>query len=159
MSAPSENSSKFTRRYSSKPPSTSTYYSTANSSKDPRTPHISRRRCYSLGDSSPMCYTGKLLALLRHAQDPVFNAEVTKFCSVRLKLCFLEDKYAMVLLHNLAVDSICDFLGHAAELGLEWKVFKYWCRYEYEHSTQASSLRKFVTSYFHLAIKYSKEGK
>ncbi|KAI9047781.1 hypothetical protein LZ554_008491 [Drepanopeziza brunnea f. sp. 'monogermtubi'] len=100
------------------------------------------------------CYTGKLPALTRQASDAVFSAEVTKFCSVRLKLCCLADKYGMVLLHNLAMDSINAFLRHAGPgMKLEWKVFKSWCRYVYENSTEHSPLRKFITSYFHLMIR------
>ncbi|EKD18145.1 hypothetical protein MBM_03917 [Drepanopeziza brunnea f. sp. 'multigermtubi' MB_m1] len=105
------------------------------------------------------CYTGKLPALTRQASDAVFNAEVTKFCSVRLKLCCLADKYGMVLLHNLAMDSINAFLRHAGPgMKLEWKVFKSWCRYVYENSNEHSPLRKFITSYFHLVIRSGAGG-
>ncbi|KAL5314598.1 hypothetical protein ACEPPN_017240 [Leptodophora sp. 'Broadleaf-Isolate-01'] len=131
------------------------------------------------------CYTGKLPSLTRQAQDSVFNIEVTKFCSVRLRLCCLADKYGMVLLHNLAMDSILAFLGSGSacsrsdddcnekgkrkgkgkvrgkmememEMGLEWKVFKGWCRYVYEHSSEHSSLRRFITAYFNYAIRSQK---
>ncbi|KAG4431761.1 hypothetical protein IFR05_012760 [Cadophora sp. M221] len=114
------------------------------------------------------CYTGKLPSLTRQAQDSVFNIEVTKFCSVRLRLCCLADKYGMVLLHNLAMDSILVFLGSGCEnacsggdekgmgMGLEWKVFKGWCRYVYEHSSEHSPLRKFITAYFNHAIRSQK---
>lgn len=107
------------------------------------------------------CYTGKLPSLTRQAQDAVFNVEVTKFCTVRLKLCALADKYGMVLLHNLAVDSLVRWLRAAVEgegvMGLEWSVFEGWCRFVYEHSSEGSPLRKFVTRYFNYAIRSQKE--
>ncbi|KAH7319462.1 hypothetical protein BKA65DRAFT_599518 [Rhexocercosporidium sp. MPI-PUGE-AT-0058] len=110
------------------------------------------------------CYTGKLPSLTLQARDVVFNVEVTKFCSVRLRLCCLADKYGMVLLHNLAVDSIVRFLDSSGDadageerekraMGLEWKVFKGWCKYVYEHSSENSPLRKFIACYFNYAIR------
>ncbi|PVH87092.1 hypothetical protein DL98DRAFT_267404 [Cadophora sp. DSE1049] len=111
------------------------------------------------------CYTGKLPTLTRTASDSVFNAQVTKFCSVRLRLCCLAEKWGMLLLHNLAVDSVLGWLGDGwgkegrggggGERGmkLEWKVFKGWCRYVYEHSAEGSPLRRFMARFFHYAIR------
>ncbi|KAH7403268.1 hypothetical protein BKA64DRAFT_444704 [Cadophora sp. MPI-SDFR-AT-0126] len=112
------------------------------------------------------CHTGKLPTLTRTAADAVFNAQVTKFCSVRLRLCCLAERYGMLLLHNLGVDSVVRWLGDGGrlegkerdgaergEMKLEWKVLEGWCRYVYENSAQGWPLRRFMARVFHYAIK------
>ncbi|KAL2063662.1 hypothetical protein VTL71DRAFT_5467 [Oculimacula yallundae] len=107
------------------------------------------------------CYTGKLPSLTRQAENTALDSEVTKLCSLRLRLCSLAEKYGMLLLHNLAVDSIMEYLGPGREHGsgtdndmrLEWKVFEEWCLYVYEHSCDGSPLRKFITYYLNFAIR------
>lgn len=65
----------------------------------------------------------------------------------------------MLLLHNLAIDSIIAFLRHGAPgPKLTWEVFETWCRYVYENtsvSEEREGLRKFISTFFSFSLHFS----
>lgn len=102
------------------------------------------------------CYTGILLPLEKPTRSTIFNEEATKHCWVRLKLCCLAEKYNMVLLQNLAMDSIIEYL-QAGEPGLRltFDVFSKWCSFVFKNTSYPSPIRTFMTFYFHYALWYN----
>ena len=88
------------------------------------------------------CYKGVLPSLGRPSVDTKFDEDVTEGCWIRLKLCCLAEKYRMLLLHNLAVDTIISFLRCGAPgPKLEFNVFETWCHYVYENTAETSKDR------------------
>jgi hypothetical protein len=60
------------------------------------------------------CYEGKLPSISPPPLDAKFDEEETAACWTRLKLCCRAEKYGMILLQNLAMDSINSYSGPAA---------------------------------------------
>jgi hypothetical protein len=63
-----------------------------------------------------------------------------------------------VILQNLAVDSIRDFLCSyrgGPGLRLTWDSSKEWCAYVYEHTSELSGLRTLMSKYLYYALMFS----
>ncbi|KUJ24535.1 uncharacterized protein LY89DRAFT_24224 [Mollisia scopiformis] len=77
----------------------------------------------------------------------------------RIKLCCLAEKYNIIRLYNLGVDSLIDFLwqGPSTMPILSWDVFQVCCRYAYEHSAEHTGLRHLFSTYFCYLLSCPKE--
>lgn len=109
------------------------------------------------------CYTGKLPPLQKPTRNTIFTEDITKECFIRLKLCCLAGKHHMVLLQNLAMDSISQYLwtgeyglGHNFELvvRLTYRVLSKWITYIFQNTRPLSPIRAFISQYLHFALRY-----
>jgi len=67
------------------------------------------------------CYEGRLSSITPPGPDKMFNEEETTTCWTMLKLCCLTEKYDMVLLQNLAMDSIISYFRTSSRPGPKLK--------------------------------------
>lgn len=106
-------------------------------------------------------YKGELQSLGRPTAEYQFDEIVTETCWKRLKFCCLAEKYGMLLLHNMAIDSINSFLKHGGpgpKLTIE--VFRKWTKYVFENTgdpnnTLRGGLRNFIKVYFLFSLGYT----
>lgn len=65
----------------------------------------------------------------------VLNAKSSSEFFKRMKLCALAEKYSALLLHNLAIDTLVNFLYQEGDLcpTLKWEVFGDYCHYAFAH--------------------------
>lgn len=64
-----------------------------------------------------------------------------RFCINRLQLCFVAERYNMMLLHNLSMDSILWYVSVGRSIGVKWPVLKTWCTELFENTTSNSQGR------------------
>ena len=109
------------------------------------------------------CYEGRLSSITRShllGQTKCLTKEETTTCWTRLNLCCLAEKYDMVLLQNLAMDSIISYFRASSRPGpkLKWAVLKKWILRVYENTPESSKIRKFMSRFFHYGLRFSKTG-